>query len=478
MVKIFCFLGMLFSCILFLLSDEKALSILYIPWALFTISIACFYYIKERDVTVQKFWLRPSIICFLGLIIVGYQLSIDDYLGYSSLEQTVFVGASQYADKSFFSVSIFLFAYILGLKKSQNTLFNQVKNDTNKLHASAWLILMLLSFGLFVSSIDVRFYLSGASYIGSGAYDYQASLTNSFESLFQVFFHITLACYVKLLSFNHNQSKTCKNFLKGFPVLFWVCVLLYLILRLLSGDRGPVIYNSLALVYAFVWYSKYRFKFSIVILTLVLGATFVTFLGTFRSRSSDLNIAEKITESVERRKEIDNQSIFMGTEELSKSIDTHVMALRDIENNKTTYSYGKYTFFSLLTSIPGFKTKYLTDFGFKPQEINSAVYFSISSQGLNYIFNEGSSMYGEAYLELGLLGIMIVGFLLGSIFKQLDISIMQNRSLSVISLAVILKVAEHAIYMGRSSFAYEVSSVLHMLIIFYIINFFIKKISK
>lgn len=478
MVKILCFLGIFLSYILFLFSDEKALSILYIPWVLFTISIACLYYIKERDVTVQKFWLRPSIICFFGLIIVGYQLSIDDCLGYSSLEQSVFVGASQYADKSFFSVSIFLFAYILGLKKSQNTLFNQVKNDTNKLQASVWLILMLLSFGLFLSSIDVRFYLSGASYHGSGAYDYQASLTNSFESLFQVFFHITLACYVKLLNLNHNQSKTCKNFFKGFPVLFWVCVVLYLILRLLSGDRGPVIYNSLALVYAFVWYSKYRFKFSIVIITLVLGASFVTFLGTFRSRSSDLNIVEKITETVERRNEIDEQSIFMGTYELARSIDTHVLAIRDIERDKTTYSYGKYTFFSLLTSIPGLKTKYLYDLGFKPDEINSAMYFTISSQGKHFNFNEGSSMFGESYLELGVLGMVIIGFLLGSIFKQLDFSIMQNRPLSVICIAVILIISEHAIYMGRSSFSYELSNVIHMLILYYIINFFIKKISQ
>ena len=85
-------------------------------------------------------------------------------------------------------------------------------------------------------------------------------------------------------------------------------------------------------------------------------------------------------------------------------------------------------------------------------------------------------MFGEAYLEFGVIGMIIFGLLLGSIFKQLDIALMSTNSISVISLAVILQVSAKAIYMGRTSFAIELSYVLHMIVITCIINFVLKKL--
>ena len=86
-------------------------------------------------------------------------------------------------------------------------------------------------------------------------------------------------------------------------------------------------------------------------------------------------------------------------------------------------------------------------------------------------------MFGEAYLEFGVFGMVLFGLLLGFIYKQIDVSLMENRFISVISLAIVLKLSAQAIYMGRTSFAIELGSVLHMIVLFYIINFVIKKIS-
>lgn len=477
MVKALCILGIISSSILALFSDGMLLSWLYIPWALYVICVGVISYKMDGCVCLHKFWLRPSIICMLSLIVVGFQLCIDDVLGFSSIESTIFSGASKNADRCFFSAAVFIFSYMLGLDKKKSVLFNQQQTFINSKYAIAWLILMILTFGAFISTIDVYFFLSGAAYQGSGAADYKFSLTDTLEGLYQIFFYITLACYIKIASLSQtfSESKSLWTFLKGFPLIFWICVILYLILRLLSGDRGPVIYNSLAIVYGFIWYSKHRFNFFTVVAAIILGASLVSFLGTFRSTNSELSLSEKITTSIDRRKDLNDKSVFNATKELAKSENTHFMAVRDIANSRTNYSVGRYALLSVTSAIPGLKRQYLYDLGLEPDEINSAVYFTISSQGKNYTSGEGSSMFGEAYLEFGILGMIIFGLLLGSVFKQLDLSLMQINQISVISLAVVLKLSAQAIYMGRTSFAIELGSALHMIVIFYIVNLVFKR---
>ena len=481
MGKLLCIIGIVVSLFLTLLSDGMSLSLLYIPFAIFTLCVSFITYKKDKNASLHRFWLRPSIICLFSLVIVAFQLSIDHVLGNTSIDATLFPGASAYADFCFFSAGIFIFSYLLGLEYKNNILFKQRETCIKKKQAIAWLVLMIVTFVSFVSTIDVYFFLSGAAYQGSGDADYVYTISNTLEGLYQAFFYITLGSYSKLIGTGTNESsKSFWRFLKGFPIVFWICVILYLILRLFSGDRGPVIYNSLAIIYAYILCSKYKFKLYFVIASFIIGAMFVSFLGTFRSRDSDLSIAMKVYETINRQNELsasDNKSIFGPTVELAESEDTHFMAVRDIAKNRTTYSLGRYTLLSLTGAIPGLKRKYLYDLGLTPGEIDSSIYFSISSQGNNYSFGEGSSMFGEAYLEFGLLGMILFGLLLGFIYKQVDISLMQNRSFSVISLAIIFKLSAQAIYMGRTSFAIELGSVLHLIVLYLIFNFVIKRLS-
>lgn len=478
MAKILCILGMMLSSMFALLSDDSNFSWLYIPWALLTLIIAFITYNEERNVDVKKFWIRPSIICLLSINIVGYQLCIDDVLDFSSIEETIFSGATHYADCCFFSAAAFIFAYLLGLRTKANIFMKLRVGYISQKYAAIWLILMIFSFILFVLSIDISFFLSGAAYHGSGAADYNYTISNSFESLYQTLFYITLASYTLLINESKTQSNSFSIYFRGIPILFWICVILYLILRLFSGDRGPVIYNSMAIVYGYIWFSKIKFKFSMVVIAILMGASLVSFWGTFRSRDSDLSIIEKIEDSIDRIGDMDNKSILPFTKELAKSEDTHFMAVRDMSNQRSSYSCGKFTLFSLTRAVPGLKSQYLYNLGFKPGELNSAIYFSISSMGNNYSFGEGTSMFGEAYLEFSIWGMIIFGLLLGVIYKQLDTSLMKCSHISVIGLAIILKLSAQAIYMGRTSFAIELGSILHLIVMYFIINIAVKIVSK
>ena len=153
MAKILCILGMMLSSMLallsddsYFLSDDSYFSWLYIPWALLTLIIAFITYNEERNVDVKKFWIRPSIICLLSITIVGYQLCIDDVLGFSSIEDTIFSGATHYADCCFFSAAAFIFAYLFGLRTKANIFMNLRVGYIGQKYAAIWLILMIFSF--------------------------------------------------------------------------------------------------------------------------------------------------------------------------------------------------------------------------------------------------------------------------------------------------------------------------------------------
>lgn len=135
-------------------------------------------------------------------------------------------------------------------------------------------------------------------------------------------------------SIRGKTEKSFRNFVKEFPLLFWVCVISYLFLRLLSGDRGPIIYNSLAIIYGFIWCTKYRFKLLTVVGCLIVGALFMSFMSTFRSRDSNMSISEKISETTERRAEMDDKSVFSGTKELALSENTHFIAIKTLLNTR------------------------------------------------------------------------------------------------------------------------------------------------
>lgn len=472
----FSLLGIILCSVLFCISDRMFTSFLYIPLVLFVIFCVFLCYIKDNNI-LRRFWLRPSLICFLSLCIVGFQLCIDHVLGYSNLDSTVFAGASGFADQCFYSSAIFVFAYIIGLGLVKSPYFNRGGINTTSRYAFCWLFFMLLFFIMFVFSINIDMYLSGEVYVGSGSADFIPTISSSFERIYQILFYVTLACYLKLIR-NSSNGFNFINFIKGFPCLFWITVLLYLILRLLSGDRGPVIYNTLALIYGFVWCTKYRFRLVTVICALIVGAITVSFLGYYRSRDPELPITEKIVAAMERQSEIDKKSIINPTLELAYSVDTHFMAVRDIYAGNTTHSLGSYTVLSLTHGIPGLKKQYLLDLGLEPSELSSAEYFSISSQGVNYVYGEGSSMFGEAFLEFNLFGMMIYGFLLGIIFKWLDFAIMQENQISILSLSIVMFLASHAIYMGRTSFAIEMSSIVYMCVVFYLFNTLIRRVFK
>lgn len=474
--------GIIYSFVLYMLfligSGNKFETLYPICLVLLLVYIFLFYLSGLRENPKLYNWgIRPTYLCLLGILVVNLQFFADVSFGFSRLMQSMpLPWAENYSDKCFFGGMLFVVIFIL-TNYNCKTCWRSKNQRSITLNVWPWLIFMLLSFSVFLAKIDISSFINGSVYSGSGASDFKENISNSMERMFNVFLIIVLAVYTKK-KLNKKETVTIKQFFKEMPSLFWVLVIAYILLRLLSGDRGPVMYSSLSVLFSMLMVTHKTINMKRSILIIVAGAFTVTLLGVVRGRAFSLTYGEKIEESLKRLREINKErvkTVSTYTRELAGSMKCNFICVRDIEEGRTGYSFGRYTFLSAIGSFPGAKKKYFEYFGFKKSEMDSADYITQSYNGsASYDVGLGSSVFGESYLELGVIGIIITAAILGIVFKKVDLSYLNSGELSIPVLIAVFKLSSVAFYVSRSSFSYTLSQVLYIWVIYFILNLIVK----
>lgn len=474
--------GILYSLVLYILffigSGNQYEKLYPTCLVLLSVYILLFYLRGLRENPKLYNWgIRPTYLCLFGILVVNLQFFADVSLGFSRLTQSMPLSwAENYSDKCFFGGMLFVTVFILANYNSK-TNWNIKEKSNRKLTIWPWLIFMLLSFMVFLVNIDMVSFLNGSVYSGSGASDFKENISNSMERVFNVFLIIVLSVYTKI-QLNKKEIVTIKQFFKEMPFLFWVILSFYILLRLLSGDRGPVMYCSLSVLFSVLMVTHKTINMKISILIIAIGAFTITLLGVVRGRAVSLTYSEKIEESLKRLREINAErvkTVSTYTRELAGSMKCNFICVRDIEENRTNYSLGRYTFLSAIGSFPGMKKKYFEYLGFKKSEISSSEYITQSyNKSDTYDNGLGSSVFGEAYLELGFFGIIIIAAVLGLVFKKVDLSYFNSGGLSIPALIAIFKLSSVSFYISRSSFSYTLSQVLYIWVIYFIMNLIVK----
>lgn len=467
--------------IFFTLGFGDSFSILYNPSIIISLIywILCYSSSYRCPKSIRQWGFRPSYLCLIGLVVVNIQFFADYAFGLSDLPDHLYPGFSNYADKCFFGGLVFINVFVISNYVSYHN-FKLIKTHATDCSTDKiWLVLYLISFVIFLYNINIPQFLSGEIYLGSGSSDFNAGISTSMESIFGTFIIILTAIYTKRL-LSKNQKVSISQFFKAFPLLFWIPFLSYLLLRLLSGDRGPVLYNGLLIFYSFSLCTKKLINVKWAFPMIIGLAFIVTLLGVIRSRDTTLSYTEKIEASIQRYGEIEgvrSATISPPTRELANSIRCNYIAVKDIEEGQTDLKYGKYIFLKCISSFPGAKKAYYKPLGLSAEDFSSAEYFTQSwNHGSNYSFGVGSSAFGEAYLDLNIFGVIIIALVLGWLFKMVDLGFTINIDLiSLPILIVLFRVSMQSFYIARSSFSILLGSIIYTLIVFYVINFFIKR---
>lgn len=456
---------------------------------------------KQTNRDLFNHWVRPSNILTISLLIVNLQIIACVWLGYDTisnyLETTEY---SNYIGKVFYAGLMGICCYLIGYSWSKkhprsrlnrrsrcffmgyswsknmgNARSTRVTDVTNpKILLSC---LVLVCFLLFIVNIDIASFLTGMDYEGSGAADRTTSASAIWETLLDTFLTIEVA-YITKGAINSENKITFVRYLKMFPVLIWVVVGLYMTLRLVSGDRGPVIYTGLMFFYSYIMVSKIRIKPSTLILFILLGAFSMTVINSVRSyRNFDQSFSEKVLRSFDDFKENDGPNTFSPfTHELAKSVNCNFIAIHDVNEWKTDLKYGLYNFCELAGCIPGSASFFKALFDLDIYRTVTSEYVTISFFGKNYLIGLGTTAIVDFYLDFGLLGIILGMFLLGLTYKKIDSMLIENVS-SIFLLIFFLKFASMAIYIPRASFSFVLNRCLYICV-FYVFIYVLASITS
>lgn len=471
---------LIFQCVIFFLDKGDGQETLY--WIFFVITgIQLFvYYFTgiRKDKEIFTFWIRPSNILILSLLIVNLQILLNSYLGLESI--STYLGTdkySQYTGKTLIFGCIGINAFLLGNTfKLRRKCFNS--NYTSD-GIVIWALLSACAFIGWFINIDLLSFITGMDYQGSGAADRQSSSFSIFETLFDVFVTITLSIITRNNLLQCRQNWSVISFLKTIPIYFLVVVGIYMTLRLLSGDRGQALYMGLMFFFSYIIVSGRRMKLISIILLVSVGAFSMTTLNVVRSfRNPNESFGQKVERAFTSMSEMqDVRTICPFTHELANSVNCNFIALHDIDKGATDYKLGAYNACGLLIGIPGSNRISQALFDLNMYRYATSEYVTISYFGENYPLGLGTTVLVDFYLDFGIIGVILGMILVGFIYKFVD-SCITKQTTNVYLIIIILKFASMAIYIPRASLAFVGCRIIYISLVYLVICFVFKPFRK
>jgi len=334
-----------------------------------------------------------------------------------------------------------------------------------------WSILSFVLLCAFIVNIDINSFLTGLDYEGSGASDRIIKKSSYFEQLLNCSVVVVLALQSRRLA-QSNEPVELKTFLASYSPMFKLTIFVYILLRLLSGDRGPVIYTICAIVFSYWIISRKKVSFIKFASFVLCAAICVTALGIVRGLDKELSFADRVADAQGIMSKNELRSVCKPTQELANSVNCNFIAVHDINEGVTSYKYGAYNFIALIGSIPGSSFVLSKVFGVNLHDYMSSEYLTISYFGKNYPFGLGTTAVADFYLDFGALVSFLLFFFCGVIYKKIDYmyTIQPLRKASIPMIIFIIKISSIAIYTSRFSFAGTMASALYIIIIYYVIH--------
>ncbi len=470
-------LVVLATCLLYL--EVESETIYNIMLGCYLIQVFFFIATIKQDNPGKMQYLRPFFILLLGMTIVNFQVIIDTLYG-SFRTELIIWRLERYLGQCLYLGIIAQTSLTIGFvynNRSKNIKIqekNKVNHSILNLPKYIWGGILILLFALFILTIDVQAFLIGDSSVNDGSFDREVGTMALYsELILNAFFVIIISSTTYV--FSKSEDKSLKRFVMSFPALFWVVFIVYLFLRLLSGDRGPVMYNMVTLLFAYVYASKRIFSFIPLAVLLVIAAFGITIIGIARKKDSTIPFETKIVYAIEEFKKSDTQSYIPITQELANSVKLTALGIRGIEQGTIERGYGRYNLMQWRSTVPFSSRILYTLFpSFRQEKFTTSEVLTVEGLGKQYTYGLGNTAIAEIYIDFGILGIPVLFFLFGYIYRKVDDVIVLKKNVSPYLLTFALYMSSHAIYIGRSSFSFIMANACLYMLIQYLLAYFIR----
>lgn len=431
--------------------------------------------LRNKQQQIYRNYISPSNLLLLGLFIVNIQRVFDYGLGISTPRDYMIFGQSYipYIARVFYYSLAGITTLLLGLSTFRETKM-PIKNlkesnisiaEINRFKLVA-LIVLCSSFVAYIATIDISTFINGTVYHLQEASD----KTRSISTLFETILNYSVIIYIStIIYYQKRNRRNFQYFLGLFSPVFWIIVIMYLLLKGLGGDRGPIIYFSLALLYAYVKITGKRFKMSFIITMIIASAFFMNLLNIYRGSAYEglSNEVRIVNAWNSMGGEEDYKSIIPFTAELANSINCDLIVVRGIENQTINYGYGIYNLSNIIAFFPGSTTFYKL-LGIDLPRLGDVIneeYF-----GKSYLISLGSTSTTGFLIDFGIVGILLGFFIMGLFFHKIDLYFSSSEHRSLKTIILFLYFAHIAIYIPRFNFTGALGNAMYCLCIYYFIR--------
>lgn len=429
-------------------------------------SVLFFIYKKKVRQTIKSgLW---SLIFLLGYLVVFFQRYVDLILGYVSENERFFVDQNTILRCTIISLCgllAFFVGYSIQLNKEENISYSQSVYIPNTTPLKILLFFSLILFIIYNYKMIV---------LGNYSQEMLEAQAGTMGLYSNILFQIVFFLYVsyKSCTFKFEDIDNFKSYVKHMGFIVNLCVILYSIFVLMSGDRGPVIVICLAYLGGYFLSSDKDISYIRISVLVGLAAIVITLLGNMRKLDSNIAYWDKVNQSVYEMNEND-KSFSPYTEELAGSLTTLHHSVAYVPEFHP-YLNGSFQLRQICSAIPFMNhiVYKFTDPHFKYR--GSAFFITWIIQGERYTYGSGTSCNADLYLSFGIFGVIIGLFIWGIIYRRIedDVDFMVVNSTSNI---VFLFFLAYSLYVNRASLLCFLNFMVFSLILKFLYEKFITR---
>lgn len=277
--------------------------------------------------------------------------------------------------------------------------------------------------------------------------------------------NMILGCQLALSSFvvvSTNDKISFSKYVKSYSKTYYIALLIYLYLILISGERSPLMVIITCYFSTFFIVSRIKIKILWGIVLIVFAVFILNLLTTMRFLGSPYTF-DKFMEACDMFNAVlSNPTFFFDlTKQLSNQAEIYHY-MYEVSQNYILYGAGMG--YQLLGIIPGLRYVFSLFLDFDTSILSVS---QIATRDLNNGSGAGNACEADVIYNFGAYGTMVFFFFFGYFLKKLDMSIYSDSpKLFVVILG--LAYLSYAIYISRSICLWPLNSCAYAIFFAYL----------
>lgn len=424
------------------------------------ISILSHFFIRRESIRqLRHQYFKISTIFILTFSIVHFQIFVDYLFGFLN-ESNLFIWINHgVVGKSLIISTLAIISYnffydiheFRDLKLSYSKSIKYISLDLLYIIALVVLILYFIF-------IDKSFLFGGYGDNSKG------EIAGYLSLIFECIIYATIILNCRNILISRKKINSFYSYIKTIQIPFFL-LLTYLLSVLISGDRGPLIFNSIFVFFGYIYITNKKFSILQFSLLFIIAALIITTLGIARKFKDETKIVDRIQMAVNNKEESPYypQSFSPFTKELASSGRTVNLA---VESNFR--SYGLFALQDIMLIFPSLKGYFISIFQIPKPLTSSAQYLTYYNLGSDATWGVGTSCVADTYLDFGTLGIIIVFSLFGFTSRYLEVKTFGKGIPSFIILVISFSLISSSVYIPRSTILYSFNKIILISLVIYV----------